>query len=219
MSRVATTQAHGVTSAFSTQSGATTVFFPTDQCLSNDLSRPIATMQEPGVSSVFNTQSGATTVSFPTEQCLSSGLSRPITTAATTASVSVQVENNFSSFSNSQLQPLIVNASVGLLMQSQSLVDSVSSSVMPPPSPVPPNTNPFYVRFIEGNIHMCQGCKSSLKCANGSLPAPPFDLCCAGAEKCSFRDSNGILRTPNKKQPSHYHINLLCIRAALPSFV
>ena len=66
---------------------------------------------------------------------------------------------------------------------------------------------------------MCQGCKSSLKCANESLPAPPFDLCCARAEKCSYKDSNGILRTPNREQPSHYHFNLLCIRAASPSFV
>lgn len=69
-------------------------------------------MQAHGVSSAFNTQSGTTTVSFPTEQCLSSGLSRPITTAATTTSVNVQVGNNFSSFSNSQVQPLIVNASL-----------------------------------------------------------------------------------------------------------
>jgi len=75
------------------------------------------------------------------------------------------------------------------------------------------------MRFIEGNIRMCQGCKGSLKCANGSLLAPPFDLCCARAEKHSFRDSNEILITPNKEQPSHYHINLLCIQAASPSFV
>ena len=248
VSRAATMQAHGVSSAFNTQSGATTVSFPTEQRLNSGfatmqapevssvfntqsgattvsfpteqrLNSGFATMQAPEVSSVFNTQSGATTESFPTELCLSSGLSRPNTTTATTASVSVQVGNNFSSFSNSQVQPLIVNASLGPLMQSQSLVDSVSSSVMAPPSPVPPNTNPFYVRFIEGNIRMCQGCKSFLKCANGSLPAPPFDLCCARAEKRSFRDSNGILRTPNKEQPSHYHINLPCIRAASPSFV
>ena len=209
----ATMQAPEVSSVFNTHSGATTVSFPTEQRLNSGF----ATMQAPEVSSVFNTQSGATTESFPTELCLSSGLSRPNTT--TTASVSVQVGNNFSSFSNSQVQPLIVNASLGPLVQSQSLVDSVSSSVMAPPSPVPPNTNPFYMRFIEGNICMCQGCKSFLKCANGSLPAPPFDLCCARVEKRSFRDSNGILRTPNKEQPSHYHINLLCIRAASPSFV
>ena len=138
VSRAATMQAHGVSSAFNTQSGATTVSFPTEQHLNNGF----ATMQAPEVSSVFNTQSGATTESFPTELCLSSGLSKPNTT---TASVSVQVGNNFSSFSNSQVQPLIVNALLGPLVQSQSLVDSVSSSDMAPPSPVPPNTNPFYV--------------------------------------------------------------------------
>ena len=67
---------------------------------------------------------------FKTEQCLGSGLSRPTTAAATIAPVSAQVGNNFSSFSNSQLQPLIVNASRRTLVQSQSLVDSVSNTVI-----------------------------------------------------------------------------------------
>ena len=85
--------------------------------------------------------------------------------------------------------------------------------------PTAPNTNPFYVRFIAGNIRVCQGCRSSLKCANGSIPAPPFDLCCARAEKCSYKDHNGILRTPAKEQPSHYRINIRCIQASAPEFV
>ena len=57
-----------VSCALSTQSGATTVSFPTEQCLNSGF----ATVQAPEVSSVFNTQSGATTVSFPTEQHLNS---------------------------------------------------------------------------------------------------------------------------------------------------
>ena len=77
----------------------------------------------------------------------------------------------------------LANTSVGSLLQSQS---PINNNVIAPASPVPPNTNPFYVRFIEGNIRVCQGCKTSLKCANGSLPAPPFDLCCARAEKRTF---------------------------------
>ena len=137
VSCAATMQTPEVSCALSTQSGATTVSF---QCLNSSY----ANMQAPEVSPVFNTQSGATTESFPTELCcLSSGLSRPITT--TTTSVSFQVGNNFSSFSNSQVQPLIVNASLGPLVQSQSLVDSGSSNVMALSSPLPPNTNPFYV--------------------------------------------------------------------------
>jgi len=91
VSRAATMQAHGVSSAFNTQSDTTAVSFPTEQ-----------------------------TVSLPNEQCLSSGLPRPITTAATTTSVSAQVGNNFSFFSNSQIQSLIVNTSLGSMAQSQS---------------------------------------------------------------------------------------------------
>ena len=40
-----------------------------------------------------------------------------------------------------------------------------------------PNTNPFNVTAIEGNIHLCQGYQGSLKGLNGSVPAPPFDMC------------------------------------------
>ena len=82
-----------------------------------------------------------------------------------------------------------------------------------------PNTNPFYIRFIAGNIRICQGCRSILRCADGSVPAPPFDLCVARAERHSFRDATGILRTPQKEQPAHYHLNILCIRAVATDFV
>jgi len=94
-----------------------------------------------------------------------------------------------------------------------------SSCPLPHGTPTAPNTNPFYVRFIAGNIRVCQGCRSSLKCANGTIPAPPFYLCCARAEKRSFKDYNGITRTPSKEQPSYYHINLRCIQSSAPEFV
>lgn len=86
-------------------------------------------------------------------------------------------------------------------------------------SPSAPNTNPFYVCFIEGNIRKCQGCKSFLGGSDGSVPAPPFDLCIARAERRSYRDATGVLRTPQKEQPAHYHLNLACVRAAPPDFV
>lgn len=68
------------------------------------------------------------------------------------------------------------------------------------PTVVIPNTNPFYVKAIEGNIRVCQGCRGSLKCLDGSVPAPPFDMCSARAKRRSFRDANGILRTPVKNK-------------------
>ena len=84
---------------------------------------------------------------------------------------------------------------------------------------VVPNTNHFYVKAIEGNIRVCQGCRGSLKCLDGSVPAPPFDMCSARSERCSFRDANGILRTPSKEQAYHYHLNLTCIRAVASDFI
>ena len=92
-------------------------------------------MQTHGISSGLNTHSGAA-INIPTEHYLSGGFSGSITTGATTASVSVHVGNNISSFSNSQLQPL-ADFLVSSLVQSQSLVYPVSNSVMAPPSPVP----------------------------------------------------------------------------------
>ena len=56
-------------------------------------------MQTHGISPGLNTCSGA---AIPTNHYLSGGFSGSITTAATIASVSVHVGNNFSSFSNSQ---------------------------------------------------------------------------------------------------------------------
>ena len=58
-----------------------------------------------------------------------------------------------------------------------------------------------------------------LKRSDGSVPAPPFDLCAARAKRLSFRDSNGILITPQKEQPAHYYLNLSCICAVAPTFI
>jgi len=38
-------------------------------------------------------------------------------------------------------------------------------------------------------------------------------------KKRSYKDHNGILRTPAKEQPSHYHINIRCIQVSAPKFV
>lgn len=125
-----------------------------------------------------------------------------------------------------QGQKILVNApvsTVGNVLGPVSNVGNVYTSANAAPNPsaptVVPNVNPFYIRFIEGNIRMCQGCKSFLRRSDGSIPAPPFDLCAARAERRSFRDANGTLRTPLKEQPAHYHLNLPCIRTACPEFI
>ena len=35
-----------------------------------------------------------------------------------------------------------------------------------------------------------------LHLTDGSIPAPPFDLVMARAERCTFRDKSGVLLTP-----------------------
>ena len=51
-----------------------------------------------------------------------------------------------------------------------------------------------HTRFIQGDIRMCQGCRSR------SIPVPPFDMVIARAEQKSFRDKNGKLVTPCQEQ-------------------
>ena len=76
-----------------------------------------------------------------------------------------------------------------------------------PPSPVtwticsqttiaprpPPNCNPFYLKFITGNIRMCQGCRHTLRLVDGTVPPSPNDLTIARAEIHPYRDSSGNL--------------------------
>ena len=88
-----------------------------------------------------------------------------------------------------------------------------------PIHPIQPNTNPFYVKFIHGNIRMCQGCRSTLRSSDGSIPAPPFNLVIARAERRSFRYKSGVLITPLQEQTCHYHIRLECVKNVDPTFV
>ena len=75
----------------------------------------------------------------------------------------------------------------------------------PPTPPQAPNVNPFYLKFIKGNIRVCQGCRGSLKTSDGAVPSPPFDLTVARAEQRPFRDSSGDLITPKRPTVYHYH--------------
>ena len=69
------------------------------------------------------------------------------------------------------------------------------------------NTNPFYLKFIFGNIRMCQGRRRTLRTADGMIPPPPYDLTIARAERHSFRDTAGNLITPGK-ETSYYHCRI-----------
>lgn len=81
------------------------------------------------------------------------------------------------------------------------------------------NSNPFFVRFIHGNIRVCQGCRSSLCSVDGNIPKAPFDLAVARFEKRPYRGKTGELVTPVREQAAHYHLKVGCIRCASPQFV
>jgi hypothetical protein len=83
----------------------------------------------------------------------------------------------------------------------------------------PPNLNPFYLKFIIGNIRVCQGCHGSLRLGNGNVPAPPFDVTVARTERRSFRDPSGTLITPRRESVCHYHCRVECIKAVQPNFI
>ena len=82
-----------------------------------------------------------------------------------------------------------------------------------------PNPNSFYLKFITGNIRICQGCRQSLRTSSGSIPDPPYNLVIARAEKCSYRDSSGDLVVPSSYSNAHYHVVVSCISQVEPTFI
>lgn len=52
----------------------------------------------------------------------------------------------------------------------------------------PKSSHPFFIRFIAGNIHMCQGCKNSVRLSDGFIPSPPHDIVVARLERRQYFD-------------------------------
>ena len=93
----------------------------------------------------------------------------------------------------------------------------VHSSVHLPANP--PNVNPFSLKFIQGNIRVCQGCRGSLRTSDGALPSTSFDLAVARAEQHPFRDLSRNLITPKRPTTYHYHCTMDCIKAMECNFI
>ena len=103
--------------------------------------------------------------------------------------------------------------------QGQSQVHSVRLGPPPLISVVEQNVNPFYLKKLTGNIRVCQGCRGSLRSADGRIPNTPNDLVVARLERRQFRDSSGALKTPSRASAAYYHARLACVRASDPSFI
>ena len=99
-----------------------------------------------------------------------------------------------------------------LVTQNQNL----NINMHPPTSLGSSSSNPFFLKFIQGNIRVCQGCRGSVRKVDSSIPQAPFDLAVARFER---RDKTGELRTPTLDQAAHYHIQPSCIQTVSPSFV
>ena len=135
--------------------------------------------------------------------------------------------NTFQSLPNNYLpgassQPFNVSQSASGISALASTTGSFvsQSQVITFQSPKPStNTNPFFLRVIEGNIRMCQGCKTSLRNIDGSIPLAPYDFAIARFEGRSFRDKNEEIQTPMREQAVHYHLKLACVMVVCPDFV
>ena len=89
-----------------------------------------------------------------------------------------------------------------------------------PPAIQTPNNNAFFLKKMNSRIKVCQGCRRSLKSADGTLQYAPFDYCIARQEQRPFYDRNsGQTRIPKKELAAHYHLRVECSRTEEPNFV
>ena len=130
--------------------------------------------------------------------------------------------NTFQSLPNNlpgaSSQPFIISQSASVISALASTTGSFVSQnqVITFQSPKPStNTNPFFLRVIEGNI---RGCRTSLRNIDASIPLAPYDFAIARFER-SFRNKNGEIQTPMREQAVHYHLKLACVMAVCPDFV
>ena len=119
-------------------------------------------------------------------------------------------------------QPPIVNSQSatsisGISCTTPVVTQNQTINIHPPLSL--PTSNPFFLKFIQGNIRVCQGCRGSLRNLDGSLPQPPFDLAVARFERRPYRDKTGELRTPAREQAAHYHLKPTCIHVVADDIV
>lgn len=84
----------------------------------------------------------------------------------------------------------------------------------------PTNPNPFYLKFITGNIRMCQGCKGITEvCWFNHSRTPTRHMCCTCWEASIPRFLWKHFVSPTTYKPSYNHLALTYIQAVEPAFV
>ena len=85
---------------------------------------------------------------------------------------------------------------------------------------LPQNCNPFVLKFVAGNIRVCQSCRSSLRQVDGSVPFPPYDLCVSRLERRPYwHEASRSWCSPTRESNSHYCAKVSCLQANNPGFI
>ena len=96
-------------------------------------------------------------------------------------------------------------------------VSSGASYCEPPTSSQlqqPSTLGAFAVKFIEGNISVCQGCRNKYP----KNPLPPQDLCLQHQEWREFTPAGSVI-PQYRWDNAYYHCSSQCVRARWPSFI
>jgi len=125
--------------------------------------------------------------------------------------VSISVPCCSSSVSHTNVS---VTGSASVNFGAQAMANVLPSSPPPliqAPPEISPETSPFTLTFITGNIRVCHGCRQKYH-----KPAlPPHNLCVRHKEWQSFGPiDNQQTRFGN----IYFHCNLPCVKAVWPSF-
>ena len=100
-----------------------------------------------------------------------------------------------------------------------------SQNIWFPSSPCRPpqfrdQLNPHTLKFVCGNIRVCQSCRDSFRLADGSPRSPPLDLCVAHLGKRQYWNStSNTWCVPSRETNSHYCARVVCIQFTFPTFI
>ena len=81
-----------------------------------------------------------------------------------------------------------------------------------------PLVEPFIIKFLNGRIKICTGCKGTyMKGSNGKVLKPPKDICISHKEQIVFTNPHSGLQS-SKEGNCYYHVNKSCILKKHPNF-